>query len=103
MNSITSIIVNKIVDKINSIINPRNKYIWVEIRNGRKDMPKKSQEILYRTDTGYTFVGYWNAHEKAVYHYNVDFNEGKIVSCRLKRFRSIVAWTNIPEDNEDWE
>lgn len=97
-------IVNKIIDKmLYAIGNHKIKYPWVEIKEGRKSMPKKSQEILYRTDTGYTFVGYWNAHEKAVYHYNVDFNSGKVVPHRVKRFRSIVAWTDIPEDNEDWK
>lgn len=92
-----------IASKISNILNPKDKNVWVEIREGRRSMPKKSQEIIYRTDTGFTFVGFWNAHEKAIYHYNVDFESGKVVPVRIKRFRTVVAWTYIPEDNEGWE
>ena len=66
--------------------------VWNEINN-RKDMPKRSQMILYMTDMGHVFVGYWNAHEKALYHHNLDFEKHKLVTVRIG-LKGIVAWSD---------
>lgn len=66
---------------------------WNVVKN-RKDMPKKSQRIVYMTDTGYCFTGYWNAHEKRLYHWN--FGDGKVVTLK-RSIRDVVAWFSIDE------
>lgn len=60
----------------------------------RKDMPKKSMNVLYMTDTGYYFTGYWNAHEKRLYHHNCE--NGKVISVK-RSIKGIVAWFPIDD------
>lgn len=66
---------------------------WNVIKN-RKDMPKKSMNVLYMTDTGYCFTGYWNAHERRLYHYNSE--NGKVIPIK-RSIREIVAWFSIDD------
>lgn len=82
-----------------------------------KDMPKKTGSILIKSDMGWTFVGWWDAHSRKLFveacrnHYDNTKNErvldGKVDSFRIK-FKGddrgmCAAWCPIPNDNEDWK
>lgn len=66
---------------------------WTKVKN-RKDMPCKSQDIMYMTEDGNVFSGYWNAHEKALYaKYDSEWAEDKFSLCR-RGVKGVCAWTN---------
>lgn len=82
-----------------------------------KDMPKKTGYILVKSNTGYTYVGWWNAHKRQLFieairnEYDYVNKEhvmlGKVDGYRIK-FNGddrgmCVAWCAMPNDNEDWE
>ena len=92
----TTLFIFEIVkQKVEELLGIRKKKVWHEVVN-RKSMPHKSQMILYKTDMGHVHVAYWNAHEKALYHHNVDFVEHKLKTVRIG-LRGIVEWANLPD------
>lgn len=96
--------------KISDIKNP-----WHVVKT-IKDMPKKTGNILMKSDMGWTYVGWWDAHKRQLFleacrnHYdNVRCKQvldGK-VDCYRLNFREdkgmCSAWCEIPNDNDDWE
>lgn len=89
---INNIIFEMIKERIKKFFFRTPEEIWHKINN-RKDMPKRFQMILYITDMGHIFVGYWNAHEKALYHHNLNFEEHKLVPVR-RGLKGVIAWSN---------
>lgn len=96
---------------IESVRNP-----W-HVVNGIKDMPKRTCEIIIKSDTGYNYVANWNAHKRHLYvqairsHWDNVFScrvlDGKVDGYRVKfsgnDLGMCVAWCPMPMDNEDWE
>lgn len=86
-----------------------------------KDMPKRSCEILIRSDSGKTFVANWNAHKRQLFVQAIRSHWDNVFSCRVldcyvdcyripfkenDKVMSVdkgmcVAWCEIPRDNED--
>lgn len=82
-----------------------------------KDMPKRSSEILIRSDSGKTYVANWDAHKRQLFVQVIRSHWDNVFACRVldgkvDRYRipfngndkgMCVAWCEIPRDNEDWE
>lgn len=91
-------------------------YKW-HIVNSKKDMPRKSGDIIIVSDMGWRHIAYWDAHrrELSVYalrnHYDATWNrrvlDGKVDSYPLVPWREergmCIAWCEIPETPKDWE
>lgn len=66
---------------------------WTKVKN-RKDMPRRSQDIMYMTEDGNVFSGYWNAHEKALYSkFDRSWCESKVMFSG-RGVKGVCAWTN---------
>jgi len=89
---------------------------WHVVRT-LKDMPGTTREILFKSDTGYNYIGWWDAHKRQLFvqairnHWDSVMSDrvldGKVDSYRVK-FKSddrgmCVAWCDIPQDNSDWK
>ncbi len=90
-------------------------YEWHEVRT-KKDMPRRSGDILFISDMGWKYIGYWDAHKRelSVYairnHYDLKSHEtvleGK-VDCYPLSWKNeagmCVAWCEIPATPKEWE
>lgn len=97
-----------------SVLDIRNPW---HVVNTIKDMPKKTCEILIKSDMGYTYVAWWNAHKRQLFLYACRNHFDNVFACRVldgkvDSYRipfngndkgMCVAWCEIPRDNEDWE
>lgn len=75
-----------------------------KLLNGIKDMPKKSQKIVYMTNKGNCFIGHWDAsekclyhhQEKCLYHHQYDF-DAMTVEYIKRSIEDLIAWSSFPE------
>ena len=74
---------------------------WHEVKNARKDMPHNREQIIYRTDLGWNFTGWYNPHTRKLYRYSVRKGGGKVDGVE-ERLAGVVAWIEMPPDNPDW-
>ena len=89
---------------------------WHEV-NSKKDMPRKSGDIIIVSDMGWKHIAYWDAHmrELSVYalrnHYDSTWNrrvlDGKVDSYALTPWKEecgmCAAWCEIPAMPKEWE
>lgn len=89
---------------------------WHEV-NSKKDMPRKSGDIIIVSDVGWKHIAYWDAHKRelSVYalrnHYDSTCNrlvlDGKVDSYPLTPWKEecgmCAAWCEIPAMPKEWE
>lgn len=91
-------------------------YEWHEVRT-KKDMPRKSGDVIIVSDMGWRLIAYWDAHKRelSVYalrnHYDTTWDrrvlDGKVDAYPLTPWRKecgmCVAWCEIPATPKEWE
>ena len=89
---------------------------WHEV-NSKKDLPRKSGDILIASDLGVINVAYWDAHKKVVFVSALRnaYDEAKRKRVLVGQFDyyaltpwrdekgSCAAWCEIPTFPKDWE
>lgn len=87
------------------------------IVNSKKDLPRKSGDIIIVSDMGWKHIAYWDAHKRelSVYalrnHYDSTWDrrvlDGKVDSYPLTPWKEecgmCAAWCEIPAMPKEWE